>query len=346
MRSEIRPTGSDRLDVTPVVARGDLVRCGAELVALSERFYGGIFVAGVALVGLTALAALVVLPFRDVRPPGGALTPAVLAAGLLVALTPLAIQWARALYCILRGRRTAQVGLVLVAALLVAYPMRSQLWWPSWALLMLLAIVVPLPRVLAYCSVVVAVSAGSHVAGGDLDELPAVAIIGLCIGYPFWCTAVALSTDRLAAHLLRLNATRQRPRPRRVAAWTTRPPTDTAIADDAPEASVLGLLAGAAGTDMGEDIAQAVEWTGKSEGDRPIDRLTARQLQVVALLADGLRYREVADCLSISVRQVRRHAENAAARLGAHGVYELCAVAVAERLVPAPRGTAAPSEPA
>jgi DNA-binding CsgD family transcriptional regulator len=67
-----------------------------------------------------------------------------------------------------------------------------------------------------------------------------------------------------------------------------------------------------------------------------IDRLTARQLQVVALLADGLRYREVAACLSISARQVQRHVAQAAARLGVRGAYELVAIAVAEGMVPAP----------
>jgi DNA-binding CsgD family transcriptional regulator len=72
-----------------------------------------------------------------------------------------------------------------------------------------------------------------------------------------------------------------------------------------------------------------------AEAPRGLQRLTARQLQVVALLADGLRYREIAACLAISVRQVERHVAHAIARLGVKSVYELVAVAVREGLVPA-----------
>jgi hypothetical protein len=203
----------------------ELVRCGAELVGLSERFYGGVFVGGVVFVGLAALAAIVLWPLRHPM-ADGALTPAVATAGLLVAATPLSVWRAAALYRILRRRRSVEVGLVLVAALLVAYPMRSELWWPSCSILMLLAILVPLARVLAYCLFVLASSFASHQVGGDLGEMSAVSIIGLCIGYPFWSAAVAVSTDRLAAYLLRLHATteRQRRAPLRVEAWTARSP--------------------------------------------------------------------------------------------------------------------------
>jgi DNA-binding CsgD family transcriptional regulator len=81
-----------------------------------------------------------------------------------------------------------------------------------------------------------------------------------------------------------------------------------------------------------------------SDGAAPggvLDRLTARQLQVVALLADGLRYREVAACLAISVRQVERHVAHAIARLGVRSVYEVVAAAVSEGMVP---GVAAPPD--
>jgi DNA-binding CsgD family transcriptional regulator len=71
-------------------------------------------------------------------------------------------------------------------------------------------------------------------------------------------------------------------------------------------------------------------------GPQPaLDRLTARQLQVVVLLADGLRYRDIAHCLAISERQVQRHVRNAVAQLGVSSTAELAAVAVAMGVVPA-----------
>lgn len=66
-------------------------------------------------------------------------------------------------------------------------------------------------------------------------------------------------------------------------------------------------------------------------------RLSARQSQVVVLLADGLRYRDIAACLSISERQVQRHVGEAVARLGVRNAYELTALAVSEGIVPGPR---------
>ncbi|MGI9099901.1 MAG: helix-turn-helix transcriptional regulator [Solirubrobacteraceae bacterium] len=350
MRPDVDATPG-RADALGVVAaersQPDLVRSGAELVALSERFYGGVFLGGVVFVGLAALAALVLLPLRARGPSDGALTPAIVVASLLVVASPVAVWRIGPLYRIIRRRRAAEVGLVLLAALLVAYPMRSELWWPSCAIVMLLAIVVPFRRALAYCLLVLAAGFASHAVGGDLREMSAVAIVGLCIGYPFWSAAVAVSTDRLAAYLLRLNATRQRPRPapRRVAAWTARPPGDpvrtvhdagaAANAKPVARASPTRLLPSADPTgtiDGGEDEPPA----GGGDGGAAIDRLTARQLQVVALLADGLRYREVAACLSISARQVQRHVAQAAARLGVNGAYELAAVAVSDGLVPEP----------
>lgn len=66
----------------------------------------------------------------------------------------------------------------------------------------------------------------------------------------------------------------------------------------------------------------------RSRGD-----LTARQLQVLELLAAGLRYSEVAAELSISARQVQRHAAQAVERSGAINVCQLIAVTIGEGLI-------------
>lgn len=323
------------------------VRCGAELVALSERFYGGVFVGGVVFVGLASLAALVLLPFRYGAGSYGPSTPAVVATGVVLAATPFAVWRAAVVYRTLRRRRSVEVGLLVVAALLVAYPMRSQLWWPSCAILMAIAIVVPFRRALAYCLVVLAVSFASHAVGGDLHELSAEAIIGLCIGYSFWTAAVAMCSDRLAAYLLRLHATAssRRPAPRNVAAWTTSLSSDPGPAAPGPNAAhhtnaamsgvALPIASSTAPAPRGETRVIVGQDPATRADDAPkISRLTARQLQVVALLADGLRYREVAACLSISQRQVQRHVTQAATRLGVNTAYELVAVAVSEGMVP------------
>ena len=68
--------------------------------------------------------------------------------------------------------------------------------------------------------------------------------------------------------------------------------------------------------------------------DSALRGLTARQLQVVALLADGLRYEEIAACLAISERQVQRHVSDATIRLGLRNANHLTAVAASEGLVP------------
>lgn len=316
-----------------------LVRCGAELVELSERFYRGIFVGALVFVGLASIAALALLPLRQ-SAGEGALPPTAVVAALLVVAAPLAVWHARALYRALRRRPWLELGPVLVAAALVSYPLHSELWWPSCALLMLVATLAPLQRALAYCLVVLAANLAAHLVAGDLPETPAVAVIGLWVGYPFWSAIFAVSTDRLAASILRLNAERARRRraPVRVVSWSTAPRRD-------PDSTPVKDTKGSAAPETSRNAAPSAEpEAGPGEcGEMPsaegaIQRLTARQLQVVALLADGLRYREVAACLSISVRQVQRHVSNGIARAGLRNANELVAVAVSEGIVPNTRG--------
>jgi DNA-binding CsgD family transcriptional regulator len=298
-------------------ARQDLVRCGAELVELSERFYRGIFVGGIIFVGLAASAALALLPLRSSDASYATIT--VVATGLLVVLTPIAVWHAGLLYRLLRRRQIAQLAVVVLAAALVVHPLRSELWWPSCALLMLLATLVPLRRALAYCLVVLLANLGAHVVAGDLDETPPVTIIGLWIGYVFWSSAFAVFTNQLAAHVLRLNT--PPPAPPGPLSGSTRERFVADFADsDVPLEHVPSHEAAT------EDPEPAA--------DPAMRRLTARQLQVVALLADGLRYDEVSACLAISVRQVQRHVTDAIARLGLRNANELVAVAVADHVVP------------
>ena len=66
--------------------------------------------------------------------------------------------------------------------------------------------------------------------------------------------------------------------------------------------------------------------------DRP--RLTTRQLQVILLAADGMRYSEIAALLDVSPRAVHRHLSTARAKVGANTTAELVAWAARAHILP------------
>ena len=148
------------------------------------------------------------------------------------------------------------------------------------------------------------------------------AIVGLWIGSPLWTAVFGLGSDRLAAHVMQLST-------KRVASRTATPARtglDDAPAVEPPPATPEPLLLAPPPTAPHADPSNAPP--------KRLTRLTARQLQVVALLVDGLRYRDIATRLSISVRQVERHVTHAIDRSGARNTYELVALAVTEGLAP------------
>lgn len=310
-------TPSPGVPVAPSTGVVDIVRSGAELVELSERFFRGIFVSCVVFVGLSGVAALALLPLRQSDATYTDVT--VLLTALLVAVTPLAVWRAEPLYRLLRLRPQAQIALVLLSAALVAYPLRSELWWPSCALLMLVATLTSLARTLAYVLFVLVCNLLAHLVAGDLDDIQPVTVIGLWIGYGFWATAFALVPDRLAVHVLRLNSRHR------------------AAIDDAPvRVSAVATVISTEPTPP-ETPSVPAPPPDTPQADAALRRLSARQLQVVALLADGMLYEEVAACLSISVGQVQRHVTGAVARLDVRNANELVALAVGAGMVPGSR---------
>lgn len=294
------------VDPTASGSSSDALVCsGAERVELSERFYRGIFVGCLVFVGLASLAALALLPLRE--PVGVAASPTIALTAALVVATAVGVRRSRALYLLLRREPRWELLLVAVAAALVAYPLRSELWWPSCALLMLVGTLAPLQRTAAYCLAVVLINLAAHAIAGDLDDTPAVTITGLWVGFGFWSAAFALSTDRLGGHILRLQHT---PAP---AQRDARLRVNATVVSSSPTPS---------NSENGSGIGAAPEATRSQ-----LDELTFRQLQVVSLLGDGLRYAEVAASLGISTRQVQRHVTHAIARLGVSNANELVAVA-------------------
>lgn len=98
---------------------------------------------------------------------------------------------------------------------------------------------------------------------------------------------------------------------------------------------------GMTGANVDYSMGQPAPETGHHS---PGERLTSRQREVVALLADGLRYREIAQRLDLSERQVGRHVANAIERLGVVSAAELVAVvSVGEELSAVETGATRPS---
>lgn len=316
---------------------GALVRSGAELVELTERFYRGLFLGVLGIVGVASVSAMALMPLRA----GSAGVPVfgMIVGGLVLVLMPLALWRPGSVYLTLRRQPHAEIAIVLYAAVLVSavFPLRSQLWWPSCALLMLVAVVAPIGRVLTYCLGVLSLNVLAHVATGDLDRTPAVSIVGLWIGYIFWSLTVAAVSDQLAAYLMRLNSPAARGHarpPLRVRAWVSAEP-------DA--AKTPGLDGGPAQAAAEAEAGPSDAELGASNPSLPVDAqdptqllpLTARQLQVLALMIDGHRYRTIAACLAISEGRVQRLVAQAVERAGLHSPAELVAVAVSLGLAPA-----------
>lgn len=136
----------------------------------------------------------------------------------------------------------------------------------------------------------------------------------------------ALGADDVLAECLRAGAigfvTKQQSINEVAAAVRAAAAGQVALAGDALLAAIPGLLQPA--------VASA--------GAAPQDALTARERDVLALLADGLPNREIAARMYLSVNTVRNHVAAILAKLGARTRGEATAIAHRRRLVPPPNG--------
>jgi DNA-binding NarL/FixJ family response regulator len=114
----------------------------------------------------------------------------------------------------------------------------------------------------------------------------------------------------------------------------------TALSDEAFTAAWAAGRALSADDAVAEALAFAVQLTD-SPPARPADRqpaspdgLTAREVEVLRLLAAGRTSREIAEALVLSVRTVDRHLANIYAKIGAANRAEAAAFAVRHGLVP------------
>ncbi len=65
----------------------------------------------------------------------------------------------------------------------------------------------------------------------------------------------------------------------------------------------------------------------------PLDKLTDREREVVKLIAEGHKNREIAECLCISTKTVEKHRANVMRKLDLHSAVELTSFAIENGLV-------------
>ena len=69
------------------------------------------------------------------------------------------------------------------------------------------------------------------------------------------------------------------------------------------------------------------------ERRQPLSKLTSRQVEVLRLVAEGHRTREIADKLSLSIKTIESHRGELMKRLGMHDVVSLVRYALRSGLV-------------
>lgn len=256
-----------------------------------ERFYVGAFRLALLLTGLSGLA---------LAPRGPSVVAAIACAlvGVAALATAASTSWSEALLREMRSHQwwSVVVGVALsqVFIALDASP-TSPLWYVSNGLLIVVAVAVTFPAAVlaasaAIISYVIILGAHGHslpsmIADGEWSG--SVATMG---SYLLWSCGINAVLDRLiVGGTVGAAPNGGRSTPKLVGA----PRPQAALPTDALEPS-----------------------PAKPSDPRP-HGLTARQLQALGLLAQGLRTYEIAAALSISPRQVRRLIDDGSRRAGA-----------------------------
>src|SRR5438045_4301694 len=101
-------------------------------------------------------------------------------------------------------------------------------------------------------------------------------------------------------------------------------------------AAVSCLRAGAEDIVLRKNLKRLPDAIAKAlERRSPLAKLTARQIEVLRLVAEGHRTRDIADRLQLSVKTVESHRGEVMKRLGMHDVVSLVRYAMRVGLVPA-----------
>ncbi len=111
------------------------------------------------------------------------------------------------------------------------------------------------------------------------------------------------------------------------------------------EEPVDNLLVAILAVNDGETITTPSELAPFIRGLRPTHRglgvdLTARELDVLRLMASGLLNKQIAQCLGLQLNTVRNHVQNLSNKLQVHSKLEAVVTAVREGIIDYPRDTA------
>jgi DNA-binding CsgD family transcriptional regulator len=306
-------------DVLPAArAAGSSVlafRSGSELVAVGEALYLRLLVIALGVVPM--VSALVVVAALARTHNASFTRTTALAAGLAL-LAGLALQAPARIYLALRRRPLFSLvaPLLAVGALVLDGVTYSPLSYTAAASIALPAFVCGWRWALAAATTisVAALVAGTlHNGGGALNSVGQGAV-----GYFVWALVLAGLAERFAHLAMQM------------------PPVAPARRD-APPAPAL-LSPGDPPITAPVPGKTAATTPGRPDVPACAADLTAGQLQVLALLADGLRADEIARRLGITTSTVYRHVERAKQRAGVRSRSELVAVVIRGGMLPARGG--------
>lgn len=298
-----------QLQTTSDIAPAAPVRSGRELVELAETLYLRLFV--IALAGLQFVCGLAVLAALVRTDHANYWRTAVLSAGLAL-LAAYALRTRVPAYHAIRRRPVLSlVGpLLALTALAIDGVSHSPLSYPA-------AVSIAVPAFVCgrrwALGAAVLISAGAITVAVLRSGWGALNSTGQGIaGYLVWALVLAGLAERFAQLTIRM------------------PHVGPVPTERDPPVKVANLAANEAHT--GATQADEVE----REPARAPDGLglTARQLEVVVLLADGLQAGEIAARLGVATSSVYRHVKRAKERTGARSRSDLVALVVRAGIVP------------
>lgn len=292
----------------------------SELAALAESLFRGVFGAGLVVSSLTTAYAL----FLSSLQPGDSAMAGVLTCGALLILQLLLVWRRRAVYELLRRRPRA----ILLPAFAVAIGAgltgvhNDQYFFVLTIFIGVLGVATSL-RWVTIASLVAALGVAAPALAGEGSV--GTAVFAVVVPPIFW-----LIVNRLAVFVLGLHA---------ALGETSIPPIERL--DVAPKSESNTERRGSRGLrlQLTDRAFSLHDWETQSPRIRRLFRnadspLTARQQQAVFYCCDGLEDAEIAEAMSISVRQVRRNLAEARERTGSATREQLAAWAITQDLIP------------
>jgi len=348
MGQELIFPADDRGGVSP---HGLALRESAEIVELSERLYTNVWRNGlrVAFLGVGASALSVALKGALIHQ-----NRAWWVLGVCALAVATGVAFPKPLYRGLRRRPEIVVVCGLAAGL-------AQWWIGPGADAIYVSVEILLGVLGLACGWRWLVPAGLLAAGGQAASVggpdDTITVVTVAVSLLIVPLAFAVVTDRLAGFILRLNqamaAVPGSPHPSRAdASADPDPQHSTPPAPDTWRASASAATSSAQGrrsdsepgdapsaretnADSGSDLPLAPENDVDGENQPPrVPKLTSRQLQALLLASQGLRHLEIAECLSITVRQVNRLLTDARERNDCKNTRQLIALVRAAGIIP------------